>query len=44
MMKLIGKNNPISYFINVYFHTNSESKKIEEKQQMCFGGNYPTNE
>lgn len=30
-MKLTGKNNPISYFINVYFHTNYESRKIEEK-------------
>lgn len=30
-MKLIAKKITISYSINVYFHTNSESRKIEEK-------------
>lgn len=29
--KLTAKENTISYFIKMYFHTKSESRKIEEK-------------
>lgn len=44
MMNLTAKNT-ISYFINVYFHTNSESRKFEEKNRNCgFGNDYSTNE
>lgn len=43
-MNLTVKENIISYFINVNSQTNSKSRKIEGKSQLCSGKNYPTNE